>query len=192
VLSLKRDSGDIPLPRSAPSNTIEADGRRYTVLFQSRLPALTLVWPAPAATADLDLHIESAAGGSRTLRVPSPEYRLRSGGMTEGTHTWWYATKDGRLSPRTTVTIRFDNTAPTAQFFRMVAMADAPPGTIPVDGVTIQGAKVSAAGRPLAIDDHGRFRAAVAPLDGDDAVAVRIEPPHGGSHCYVRRRPAAP
>jgi hypothetical protein len=192
VLSLKRDSGDVPLSRSAPSNTIDADGRRYTVLFQTRLPALTLVWPNPAARADLDLHIESAGGGSRTLHVPTPQHRLRSGALPEGTHTWWYAAKDGRQSPKTTLTIRFDNTAPTAQFFRASALAGAPPGTIAVDGVAMQGAKVSASGQLLSVDDHGRFRAAVAPLDGDDAVAVRIEPPYGGSHCYVRRKPSAP
>jgi hypothetical protein len=192
VLSLKRDSGDVPLSRSAPSNTIEADGRRYTVLFQTRLPELTLIWPGPAAPADLTLHIESAAGGSRTLPAPTPEYRLRSGAMPEGTHTWWYATKDGRLSPKTTVIIRFDNTAPTAQFFRADPTAGAPVGTIPIDGVAMQGAKVSADGQPLAVDDHGRFRGSVTPLDGDDAVAVRIEAPYGGSHCYVRRRPGPP
>ena len=94
--------------------------------------------------------------------------------------------------PRPSVTIRFDNTAPTAQFFQAGALPGAPAGTIPVDGVAVQGAKVSAAGQLLAVDDHGRFHAAVAPLDGDDAVAIRIEPPHGGSHCYVRRLPKTP
>jgi hypothetical protein len=189
VLSLTRDSGDVPLARSAPSDTIYADGRRYTVLFQTRLPAMTLVWRDPAASTDLELHIESVAGGSRTLHVATPDHSLRSGEMSEGTHTWWYATKDGQQSPKTTVTLRFDNTAPTAQFFRAGALPGAAAGTVPVDGVVVQGARVSAAGQVLAVDDRGRFRAAVAPLDGDDAVAVRIEPPHGGSHCYVRRLP---
>jgi hypothetical protein len=192
VLALKRDSGDVALARSAPSDTIEADGRRYTVLYQTRLPALTLVWPDAAAPTDLELHIESAAGGARTLHVAKPDYRLRSGELREGTHTWWYATNAGRQSPKTTVTIRFDNTAPTAQFFHAGALPGAPAGTVPVDGVAVEGARVSAAGQLLAVDDHGRFRADIAPLDGDDAVAVRIEPPHGGSHCYVRRLPKTP
>jgi hypothetical protein len=101
VLSLKRDSGDVALARSAPSDTIDADGKRYTVLYQTRLPALTLVWPDAAASTDLELHIESAAGGSRTLHVAKPDYRLRSGEMREGTHTWWYVTNGGRQSPKT-------------------------------------------------------------------------------------------
>lgn len=190
VLSLKRDSGNAPLARHPPSNTIEADGHRYTVLFQTRPPVLTLAWAAPRGTTDLELHVESD-GQERTIQAPGPSYRFPSGALGEGTHTWWYVTKDGQTSPRTTLTIRFDNTAPTAQFFRN-SVVDGPPGAITVDGVAVQGAKVSAAGQPLAVDDHGRFRAAVLPLTGDEAVAVQIESPHAGSHVYIRRRSATP
>jgi hypothetical protein len=190
VLSLKRDSGNAPLARHPPSNTIEADGHRYTVLFQTRPPVLTLSWAAPAGASDLELHVDSG-GQTHTIQTPGPSYRFASGALAEGTHTWWYADKDGRESPHTTLTIRFDNTAPTAQFFRGTVI-DGPEGAITVDGVAVQGAKVSAGGQPLAVDDHGRFRAAVLPLTGDDAVAVQIESPHGGSHVYVRRRSATP
>jgi hypothetical protein len=190
VLSLKRDSGNAPLARHPPSNTIEADGHRYTVLFQTRPPVLTLAWAAPEGTTDLELHVESD-GQTRTIQAPGPTYRFASGALAEGTHTWWFVTKDGQTSPRTTLNIRFDNTAPTAQFFRNTVV-DGPEGAITVDGVAVQGAKVSAAGQQLAVDDHGRFRAAVLPLAGDDAVAVQIESPHGGSHVYIRRRSATP
>ena len=60
-------------------------------------------------------------------------------------------------------------------------------GTIPVDGVTVEGAKVSVDDKPLLVDKHGRFRAALAPLNGDNALAVRIEHPRTGVHYYVRR-----
>jgi hypothetical protein len=192
VLSFKRDSGNVPLPRRAPANTLDADGRRYTVLFQTRPPAFTLAWPAaPAGAHDLALHLDSPAG-ARTLRAPSPRHALASGTLPEGTYTWWFTTEDGAESPRTTVTIRFDNAAPTAQFFRVAAP---PPGSparaIPIDGVTMEGAKVSAAGQPLSVDGRGRFRGAVAPLEGDDAVAVRLEHPRSGVHYYVRRASVA-
>ncbi|HXJ20162.1 MAG TPA: FecR family protein [Polyangia bacterium] len=190
VLSLKRDSGNAPLARHPPSNTIEADGRRYTVLFQSRPPVLTLSWAAPAGAADLELHVDSG-GQTHTIETPGPTYRFASGALAEGTHTWWYADKDGHESPHTTLTIRFDNTAPTAQFFRGTVI-EGPEGAITVDGVAVQGSRVSAAGQSLAVDDHGRFRAAVLPLAGDDAVAVQVESPHGGSHVYIRRRSATP
>jgi hypothetical protein len=189
LLKVRRDSGNVPLARRAPANVIDADGRRYTVLYQSRLPLLTLAWPVAAASAGpFELHIQSAAGGDRVLSSPDARHQLAAGTLAEGTYAWWYVTRDGKRSPKTTVTIRFDNTAPTAQFFH-AASAGAPPGPgIAVDGVTLQGAKVSAAGKLLALDEHGRFRARLLPEDGDDAVAVRLEHPRSGVHYYVRRR----
>jgi hypothetical protein len=189
VLSLRRDSGNVPISRRAPANTIDADGRRYTVLFQTRLPALTLVWrEAPAAAEDLELHLQSGVV-VRTLPGETPQ-KLASGTLTEGTYWWWFTTNNGRRSPRTTVTIRFDNAAPTAQFFRTAAAED-PHGTILVDGVTLPGAKISAGGNALAVDDHGRFRGDIAPQPGDSAVGVRLEHPRTGVHYYVRRHSSA-
>jgi hypothetical protein len=54
--------------------------------------------------------------------------------------------------------------------------------------VTVEGAKVSLSGQPLAVDGHGRFRGEAAPVAGDDAVAVRLEHPRTGVHYYIRRR----
>jgi len=188
VLSLVRDSGEVPLPARVGANVIEADGRRYTILFQSRPPALTLVWPAaPAGVKELELNVQSPSG-TRTLPAKDARHRLASGALAEGTHTWWYATKDGRESARTTIALRFDNTAPTAQFFKAAPAADRA-GAVAVDGVTLPGAVVSAAGKPIDVDEHGRFRAALAPLDGDTAVAVRLEPVRGRVHYYIRHRP---
>jgi hypothetical protein len=189
VLSLRRDTGYVPLPRRAPVNVIDADGRRYTVLFQTRLPQLTFAWPRAAGATGLELHLESTAG-DRVLPVASPSRPLPSGTLQEGTYTWWYSASDGKQSPKTTVSIRFDNAAPTAQFFRVPtdAPGDRPRGSIPVDGVTVEGARVSVGGEPLSLDGRGRFHAEVAPQAGDDAVAVRLEHPRSGVHYYVRRR----
>jgi hypothetical protein len=119
--------------------------------------------------------------------VAGPRWKLPSGSLTEGTYTWWYATVDQHKSPNTAVTIRFDNAAPTAQFFRVArtAHSDSAPST-PIEGVTIEGAKVSAAGQPVAVDGNGRFRASVTPLPGDDGIAVRLDHPRTGIHYYVR------
>jgi hypothetical protein len=192
VLTVKRDSGNVPLARRAPTNVIEADGRRYTVLYQTRLPALTLSWAARAGAhtqGQLEIHVQSPSG-ARVFRSQETSLRLPPGALGEGEHTWWFVAGDGRESPRTAVAIRFDNTAPTAQFFP-AAGAPAPQGTVAIDGVTVKGAKVSIAGKELAVDDHGRFQDAVAPAAGDDAVAVRIETPHGEAHCYVKRQAQA-
>jgi hypothetical protein len=187
-LALRRDSGTTPLSRKPPRSTIDADGHRYTVLFQTHPPALALVWPNAAHPAKpLTLHIVKSGAGERVLRVKSAHTQLRAGALGEGTHTWWYAAGDGKQSPKTTVALRLDRAAPIAQFFAD-AGAPAAPGAIPVDGVTLQNAKVSAAGRPVPVDDAGRFHAAVAPEAGGDAVAVRLELPGSGVHYYVRRR----
>jgi hypothetical protein len=185
-LRLLRDSGNLQLSRRAPVNTIEADGRHYTVLFQSRLPVLSFTWSAaPADAGALKLNVD-VAGQVKVFATAKPRYELPSGALREGTYTWCYTTDDGRLSPMTTVTIRFDNAAPTAQFF--AADGDEGPATgIHVKGVALEGTKVSVAGQPLTLDDHWRFRTAVAPPEGDDAVAVRLEHPRSGIHYYVRR-----
>jgi hypothetical protein len=188
TLVLRRDSGDVPLSRRAPTDVIDADGRRYTVLFQTRLPQVTLAWPgAPAGVDRLQLHVESSAG-QRLIEGASPRRPLPAGTLAEGTYTVWYLAPDGKQSPKTSITIRFDNAAPVAQFFPS-GSAEAP--AIAVDGVTVDGAKVTVGGQPLAIDGHGRFRGQAAPLEGDDAVAVRLEHPRTGVHYYVRRHAAA-
>jgi hypothetical protein len=186
TLTIRRDTGYVPLARRAPVNVIDADGRKYTVLFQTRLPQLTLAWPgAPAGRGGLELHVESS-GGERVVAA-SPSRPLPAGTVQEGTYTLWYRAPEGKQSPRTTLNVRFDNAAPTAQFFRMPSDAKSAHGAIAVDGVTVDGAKVSVGGEPLAVDGHGRFRAEARPLDGDDAVAVRLEHPRTGVHYYVRR-----
>jgi hypothetical protein len=185
VLTLKPDSGNVPLPRRASANTLEADGRRYTVLYQTRPPALVLTWPtAPTDAKELDLHLVGA-GGDRTMHTSTARQTLPSGALSEGAFTWWYTTRDGKSSPRTGLQLRFDNTAPTAQFFR--TGGEATPGTIAIDGVTVPENQVSSGGIPLPVDEHGRFRGMLAPLPGDDAVAVRVESAPTGVHYYVRR-----
>lgn len=188
VLSLHRDTGDVPLARRAPLDVIEADGRHYTVLFQTRLPLLTLAWPAAPGDARLELHLASA-DGERVVESASPRRPLPAGTFREGTYTFWYRTADGKQSPKTSVSVRFDNAAPTAQFFRAPSgTGSGSPRTIAVDGVTVDGAKVSVGGQPVTVDGHGRFRAEATPLAGDEAVAVRLEHPRTGVHYYVRRR----
>jgi hypothetical protein len=189
VLSLRRDTGYLPLPRRAPLDVIDADGRRYTVLFQTRLPQLTLAWPAkPRGAGGLELHLDAGAG-EQVVKSASPSRPLPAGTVKEGTYTFWYRAPGGEQSPKTTLTVRFDNAAPTAQFFRAPAGANkGARGAIAVDGVTVEGAKVSVGGQPLAVDAHGRFRVEAAPLEGDDAIAVRLEHPRTGIHYYVRRR----
>jgi hypothetical protein len=189
-LVIKRDSGDVPVSRRPPVNALDADGRRYTVLFQTRPPALTLGWSAaPSGATGLSLHVESPRV-TQTFPAPTASQRLASGTLAEGSYTWWYTTaadarRRGRPSPSGSTTQRRRR-----KFFPRRSDGEKAPGLIAVDGVTIDGTKVSVGGQSVAVDERGRFRATVAPLDGDDAVAVRLEHPRTGIHYYVRR-PAA-
>jgi len=152
VLSLHRDTGDVPLARRAPLDVIDADGRHYTVLFQTRLPLLTLAWPAAPGDAQLELHLASS-DGERVVDSASPRRPLPAGTFREGTYTFWYRAADGKQSPKTSVSVRFDNAAPTAQFFRAPSgTGNGSPRAIAVDGVTVDGAKVSVGGQPVAVD----------------------------------------
>lgn len=190
VLTLRRDSGNVPLPKRESANTLEADGRRYTVLYQTRPPSLVLTWPtAPSGTKGLELHVQGPAG-DRIIYGSTARQVLPSGALAEGAYTWWYASSDGKSSPRTGLQLRFDNTAPTAQFFR--TGGEATPGTIAIDGVTVPGSRVSSGGTPLPVDEHGRFRGALVPPEDDDAVAVRVESAPTGVHYYIRRSARRP
>jgi hypothetical protein len=188
ALRLLRDSGNLQLSRRAPFNAIEADGRHYTVLFQTRLPVLSFTWPAaPTNAGALKLNID-IAGQVKVFPTAEPRFELPSGALPEGTYTWSYTTEDGRQSPKTTVTIRFDNAAPTAQFFPSGGDdRERSPTAISINGVTLDGTKVSVAGQQLTIEDRGRFRTTATPAEGDAAVAVRLEHPRIGVHYYVRR-----
>jgi len=91
---------------------LRATGRTYTVLFQSRVPPLMLVWPHVAHVAKpVALHFASP-GGEWVLHVRGVRTRLRPGTLGEGTHTWWYEAADGKRSPKTTVVLRSGDTPP--------------------------------------------------------------------------------
>ena len=186
-LTVKRDSGDVPVSRRPAVNVLDADGRRYTVLFQSRLPALTFGLGCCSGGAGA-VAARRIARRRPTLpaptRQPAPRVRDAGGGKlrlvvrrrpTGGR-------RRRRPSPSASTTRRR-----TAQFFpRRSGGEPAAPGLVAVDGVTIDGAKVSAGGRSLTVDERGRFQGTVAPLAGDEAVIVRLEHPRTGVHYYVR------
>ncbi|MGH7440473.1 MAG: hypothetical protein ACRENE_32685, partial [Polyangiaceae bacterium] len=49
TLRVVRDSGAQNIPRTAPHDFVDADGRHYSVLYQNLLPQMTMRWPrAPA------------------------------------------------------------------------------------------------------------------------------------------------
>ncbi len=191
ILVFRRDSGTAPVPRTAPSNVIDADGRRYTVLYQNRLPALTLVWPNPPKSSELVLHVESN-GKEREFRTTSTRHILPSGTVAEGEHRLWFVAADGKVeSLKTALTVRFDNAAAAAQLQAPEDGGRWSGPEVEVIGIALEGSTVTVAGKPLATDSHGRFRGQAAPPGASDrAIAVRLEHPRSGVHYYVRRMAA--
>ena len=176
------DTGAAPVVRTAATNAIETDGRKYTVTYQNRIPALSVSWnEAPGAST---LHVLAAGGAERTFNA-SGAHRLASGTLDEGSYTLWI-TAGTRSSPRTTLRITFDNAAPTAQI-----TAPSPrspwPDTLAITGVTVEGWSVAVDGKPAPRDSAGRFRAEVDAA-GKSTIAVRLAHPQHGVHYYLRRR----
>ena len=188
TLTVRRDAGTQRLPRVAPTNVIEADGRRYTVLYQNRLPSLTFSWPDAPPAPGYTLHVESK-GRTRRYPVAGPRLRLASGGLGEGTYQWWFEASEGKSSRRTTVTVRFDNAAVTAQVEAPRDGVRITPGDeIEVAGVAIEGSSVAVGASPLEVDEQGRFRGKVTPpAPNERSIAIRLAHPKSGVHYYVRR-----
>jgi hypothetical protein len=187
-LAVRRDPGTAPVPKRPPVNLIDADGRRYTVLYQNRLPALTFAWPKAPVGASFALHIESG-GRSRDLPIKASRHVLPSGAVGEGEHQFWFTTSDGATSsPRTSLAVRFDNAAATAQLRAPRDGQRWGDEEIEVVGVALEGSSVSVAGEPLPVDAQGRFQGAVPRPGGPvRSLAVRLAHPRSGVHYYIRR-----
>lgn len=183
TIRVLRDPGVRRLSQGTPRTTVEADGRRYTVLYQGRLPAITFRWrEAPAGGATLTV----IGGPSGTLTQPAPGgvVSLPSGRLGEGDYRFQFA-GGGAQSPSTSIRVGFDNASPTAYVVEPAEGA-ASPGTVQVSGGALPGSTVRAGATTLTPDAQGRFAGAVSAPGGQDALVIRVTHPQGGSHVFLR------
>lgn len=188
VVRVVKDTGAADLPREAPRNTIDADGRNYTVMYQNLLPHITFTWSkAPKSSSSFVLHVDRDGGAARTVKTGNPVYGFSSGQLAEGSYRCWFQDDSDatKRSPVTTLKIDFDNAAPTAQIQAQSGGAEGQ-GTS-VMGVAIEGATVSVNGAPVQLDPQHRFRIDAAPQQGESALPIKISHPRLGVHYYVRR-----
>ena len=179
------DAGSRRLARTAPASAVETDGRRYTVLYQTLLPIISVRWPnAPAASA-YTLHVGSSSGG-RTFTTNKPSHSLPAGALSEGEHTLLFEGGGGR-SKQTRVAIRFDNAAPTASISSPADRSFAPGASVTVSGSALPGWTVSSAGKDLAQDEQNRFSGEVSAPLAERALVIRFSHPSRGNHYYLRR-----
>ncbi len=192
-IRLIRDRGTKRLPRSPPQNTLEADGRHYTVYYQNHLPALTFTWPDAPSSGGFTLHLQPERGAKKKYKIKKAQRAFKSGRIREGVYRWWFESGEQtkKQSATTTLRVDFDNATP-ALYLRSPKPGERIQGdTVRVSGATIEGSIVSVDGVVLDQDRHQRFSAEVPLPKNEDALAVRIEHPRIGIHYYLRKLSAS-
>jgi hypothetical protein len=185
TISVVADAGSRQLAKSAPASSVDTDGRRYTVLYQTLLPKISVRWPNAPTAASYALAIRSPSG-SRSYTSKTPSYSLGAGTLGEGEHTLVFEA-NGMRSKATSVLIRFDNAAPTA------SIASPPDGgfsagsSVLVSGAALPGFTVTVGGKELAQDSQSRFSEEVTAPAGERALVIRFSQPGRGVHYYLRR-----
>ncbi len=181
-IAVTRDDGSRKLPKIAPEDPIDADGRNYTLSYQSQIP--TLVVKFPGGGSSFKLHVASG-GKEDTYDGTSPIIKVPGAKLHEGTFTYWFD-HDGEKQPRvSSLKIDFDNTAPQVYI-------EAPQNGQPfTDNNAVRGAvlpnwtaAVEAVSVP--IDKSRRFNVSVGAPTGN-ALAIRLSHPQRGVHYYLRR-----
>jgi hypothetical protein len=179
-LRIVNDSGTRQLPSFTPSAQVTADGRTYTVLYQARLPSVTVAWPTAPDASSYSLTVDG-----RTTRTTKPGHTFPSGALGAGTHVATFSadTSPPRASRPTTIVIKIDAQAPTGRVAEPKA-GFAAGATVPVAGQALPGWTVSVDGSPMEKDAAGRFAAKV-PTNG--TLSIAFSHPTHGMHYYLRR-----
>jgi hypothetical protein len=184
-----RKAGTDKLPRSAPHNAIDLDGRRYTVIFQNLAPTIEAHWPRAPAAQGYALHATLASGKTLSVRTREPSYSFKPGEIPEGENRLYFEsdTPSAQRSRETTVVVKFDNAAPTASLRQPPVEGFAPAAGVAVEGVAMPGSSVSVNGQAVTLDAQQRFSAEVPFAQGTRALAIRIDHPRIGTRYYIRR-----
>jgi hypothetical protein len=179
-----KDAGTRPIAGRAPTTHVDTDGRRYTVLYQNRLPTISVGWANAPEAPSYALHVDS-----RSIRTVGPNYSFGSGTLQQGTHTVRFeaATVPPRRSRRTTISIQFDNATPMASLDPVPDAQFNEGSTVSIAGRALPGWKVSVGGKELELDGQSRFRGSTKLADGHSSVPVKFQHPSRGTHYYLRR-----
>ncbi len=177
-LAILQDAGTRNLPNFAPSANVSTDGRRYTVLYQHRLPQVHVSWPNAPQASSYTLQM-----GGRTITTKSPNHTFKS--VPRGTHQVIFsaASTPPRKSRMTTISVVYDSQAPAARVAMPPAGYEAG-STVDVEGQALPGWTVSVAGKELEVDSQRRFKAEVRP---DASLPITFSHPSYGTHYYLRR-----
>jgi hypothetical protein len=184
TLRVAKESGRVPLPKSAARTTVEMDGREYTILYQNLLPELQLAWrTAPRNRSRYTFVIKPAKGAEKRIVHTSSTLQMVAGELREGSYKVWVEPDGGARSEESRIVIEFDNAAQSASIDGVEAVG----GKLRVRGTVIESSTVSAGGAPVVVDRSRRFTTELAPGPDEDGASVRIAHPKAGIHYYVMR-----
>lgn len=184
-VSVIADSGRRPLPPKPAKNAIDADGRAYTVAYQSLLPNIEFHYKGTGGAFRLHL---ATGGVDETYDAVKPVIEVPGKKLKEGTYTFWFD-KDGVKQDKvTTLKIEFDQTAAQV-YIESPADGAAFANEVLVSGAALPGWTASIMGIEIPVDQGTRrFRATVQPPSGGaQALAIRLSHPQRGIHYYLRR-----
>ncbi len=183
-LQVRRDSGTRPLPKEAPSNPIDPDGRTWRISYQSVVPNVKVKVPGTAKK--YTVHLQTG-GVDEVYESTKPMVTIDGKKLKEATYTY-YVERDGvKLDKVSTLIIDFDQTAPQVY---IEAPANGKPFAAEVDvrGAVLPGWTAKVEGVEIPVDKNTRrFRAKVAPPATAQALAIRLSHPQRGVHYYLRR-----
>jgi hypothetical protein len=183
-ISVVRDSGERRLAPTAPTNPVEADGRNYSITYQSQLPNVQVKWKG-ASGANFKLFVASG-GKSQTFPSATPQVIVPGKALKEGQFTYWFEREDGLKSKVSTLTMDFDQQA--AQVYIESPQNGKPFGSpLEVRGAALAGwSAYTAEGVALKLDKQRRFSAQI-PAPSGNALAIKFTHPQLGEHFYLRR-----
>jgi len=189
TINLIRDAGTAPVVRTAPVTSVDTDGRRYTVLYQSRLPKISVGWSGAPAAPYYTLHVDS-----RTIRTSTPNHSFGEGAIPEGTHIVVFeaATDPPKKSRVTTIAVTLDRATPTATLSYPPNGAFAAGSEVTVSGVALPGWKVRVGDQEVTPDGQSRFETKATVPPGRTCLPVAFESPGRGTHYYLRRTSTQP
>ncbi len=183
-----RDSGATRLPKSAASSFVDTDGRRYKIMYQTRIPNITVRWPRAPKGQKYVLHVSSKKG-TRNIRTQRAEHTFPSRELSEGNHQLKFEAVGSlaRTSKTTTLDIRFDNAAPKASILEPKEGSFAPGSRVTVSGVAVMDWNVSVTGGQVEMDAAHRFKGVVVHARKYRAISLRLTHKSRGIHYYLRR-----
>jgi hypothetical protein len=184
-VTVLEDAATRSIASKPPRTALAADGRKYTVLYQNRLPAISLAWPNPPPAPELRL-VHEHAGARKHVALAQPSHEFASGELAEGQHRFHFE-GGGGISRQTSVEIVFDNAAPRASLQLPPVLRQKPGETVPIGGTALPGSEVWIEGQRVPLDARGRFSGSAALPRERRAVVIKLVQPGRGTHYYLRR-----